>query len=286
MKYTLFFFKENNRFIDIEELFRFFSRSPFFEIDIQEENVFFNYSNQDIGLKAKFIISKSSKVPDVYRLNPKYLDLDIRLELDLLLPTFKVNILLDIVNELCQRFNFVIYNQLFEDVSPYRKDLVIQSYEISRNEYKQKNPLEYNVLNYIAKDKLTDSFKYLFEREELIKYYESEGLYFPDVQFLKSNTNGKVYLACHFVEDKTYVFPPNIDLIFANKGGMVKPLYADEVLSAFERHSYELPGFGRNTRVLNKAGVKKAKKIINRIAFTEVCDTFNEVNKDSIIDFK
>jgi len=286
MKYELFFFKENNRYIDIEELFRFFSYSPFIKVEIHDDEVLFLYNNSNIGLKARFIISKMSKVPDIYRLNPKYLDLDIRLELDPMLPNFKLNIILDIVAELCQRFNFACYNVLFEDVSIYRKDLVIQSYEITRDKYKENNIIEYKSLNFISKDKLTDIFKYLYEKEELIKYYESDNLFFPEIKFLKSRTTGRIYVACQFEEEKLFVFPPRVDLIYFKLNGLEKVYYSDEVLTAFERYTYELPGFGRNTKVLDKIGVKKSKKILNHIDFTEVCDTFEEISKDSIIDFK
>ena len=287
MSYQLFFLKENNRYIDIEELFRFFSYSPYITNQIKEEAVTFIYNNENIGLKASFILSKKSAIPDVYRLDPKYLDLDFRMEIDPLYPNFKVGIILDIVNELCVRFNIAIYNPLFENVSPYQKELVLSSYELYRDKYREKHASLIDDMHFLSRDRLTDIFKYLYERNDLIKYYQEEKLYFPDVTFLKSRTDGRILICAKFLFDEIYVFPPKIDLILLEEAnGYQKYYYADELLSTIDKLSYELPGFGHNTLVLQQKAVKKMKKILNRYNFSEVCDTYEEVSRDSLIDFK
>ena len=61
-------------------------------------------------------------------INTVYNDINIRLEVPVLLPTFKANILFDICKELCQKFNFYIYNELYEDVSSFRLPMLVQAY--------------------------------------------------------------------------------------------------------------------------------------------------------------
>lgn len=285
MKYELFFFKENNRFIDIEELFRFLTFSQYISIETKSDEVLVRYFHPELKLEAVFHISKVSKVPDIYRLNPRYLDLDIYLTLDPTLPIFKVSIIMEIVKDLCHKFNFFVYNTLFEDVSPYRKDLIIKSYELFRSAYKEKYPMEFVNFNYIPKEKLNDILKYIYERQDLIRYYEHDNLYFPPVSFIKGDTSGKIYNRVELVDDVEFVFPPQTDLVFYNQGGYLKVIYYDELLSVIEKYVSDLAGFGHNTKVLDKNGIKKIKKIIAKTKFSEVCDTFKNIDIDEVIDY-
>ena len=82
MKYELFFFKENNRYLDLDELFSFFNYCPYITVVPNGDEVEAKYYNPAIDLKASFFLTKVSKVPDIYRLDPKYLDLDIYLSID------------------------------------------------------------------------------------------------------------------------------------------------------------------------------------------------------------
>ena len=86
-------------------------------------------------------------------------DLDIYLSIDPMMPMYKVGIILDLVSDLCQKFDFFIYNILFENVSEYKRDLILKSYEAIREIYKNKFPMEYTSLNYVPKDKVNDVFK-------------------------------------------------------------------------------------------------------------------------------
>lgn len=286
MKYELFFFKENNRIIDLDELFRFFNFCPYIKTKMESDEVLFNYYHEDLKLQATFHISKVSKVPDIYRLNPRFLDLDIYLTLDPTLPQFKVSLIMELVKDLCLKFNFFVYNVLFEDVSSFRKDLILKSYELFRNAYREKYPMEFYDLNYLSREKLNDILKYIYERKDLMQYYEHDGLYFPKPTFIKGDTSGKLYSQVEFVEDSLFVFPPQTDLICYRIGDVYKVIYCDEFLSVLEKYLTDLAGFGRNTKVLDKNGVKKVRKIISKTKFTEICDTFKNISIDTIVDYK
>lgn len=286
MKYELFFFKENNRYLDVEELFSFFNYCPYITIDTSKDEVEAKYYNAAIELSASFHLTKVSKVPDIYRLDPKYLDLDIYFSIDPMMPIYKVGIILDLVSDLCQKFNFYVYNVLFENVMPFRKDLVLKSYELMRTAYKEKYPMEYTSMNYIPKEKSNDIFKYLYERKDLETYYHSDNLYFPTPYFIRDNSTGQIYLACDLIDDKLFVFPPQTDLLFYKQDDRLKIIYLDELVSVIEKYTYDLPGFIHNTKVLDKNGVKKIKKIISKSAFSEINTEFSHIDLETIIDFK
>ena len=116
MKYELFFFKEGNRYLNLDELFSFFNYCPFITVDTTKDEVEARYVNKAIDLEASFHITRVSKVPDIHRLDPKYLDLDIYLSIDPMMPMYKVGIIIDLVSDLCQKFDFFVYNILFENV--------------------------------------------------------------------------------------------------------------------------------------------------------------------------
>lgn len=286
MKYELFFFKEGNRYLNIEELFNFFNYCPFISVEANGDEVEAKYYNPSIELEASFHLTKVSKVPDIHRLDPKFLDLDIYLSLDPMMPIYKVGVMLDLVSDLCQKFDFFVYNVLFENVTSYRKDLILKSYELLRDAYKNKFPMEYTSLNYIPKDKANDIFEYLFERKDLETYCHAENLYFPIPYFIKGSSSGQIYSAVELLDDKFFVFPPKTDLIFYKNGDKINIIYYDELSEVIDRYCHDLPGFIHNTKVLDKTGMKRIRKIINKTKFTEINDSFTNVELESIIDFE
>ena len=286
MKYELFFFKEGNRYLDLDELFSFFNYCPFISVDASRDEVEARYSNKALDLEASFHITRVSKVPDIHRLDPKYLDLDIYLSIDPMMPMYKVGIILDLVSDLCQKFDFFIYNILFENVSEYKRDLILKSYEAIREIYKNKFPMEYTSLNYVPKDKVNDVFKYLYERKDLETYCHEENLYFPIPRFIKSLNTGHIYCAVDLVDDKLFVFPPRCEIVFYQHENHVKAVYFDELMSVLEKFCHDLPGFIHNTKVLDKAGMKRLKKIMLKTKFSPINETFSNVELETIIDFK
>ena len=285
MKYELFFFKENNRYLDVDELFTFFNYCPFISIDTTKDEVEAKYYNPAIELEAVFHLTKVSKVPDIYRLDPKYLDLDIYLSIDPMMPLYKVSIIMDLVSDLCQKFSFFTYNIFFENVCAFKKELIMKTYEMFRSAYRDKFPMEYTALNCIPKEKSNDLFKYLYERHDLETYYQTDDYFFPIPYFVKSNSSGKISLAVTLLDDKFFVFPPHCDLVFYQNGEYMKIIYLDELLSVIEKYTYDLPGFVHHTKVLDKNGKKKLKKIINKTKFTEINESFSNIDLETIIDF-
>lgn len=286
MKYELFFFKEGNRYLNLDELFSFFDYCPFITVDASKDEVEARYVNRAVDLEASFHITRVSKVPDIHRLDPKYLDLDIYLSIDPMMPVYKVGILIDLVSDLCQKFDFFVYNILFENVAPFRKELILKSYEKFREIYRVKFPMEYTSLNYVPRDKVNDVFKYLHERKDLEIYCHEENLYFPVPRFVKSLSTGEVMCAVDLLDDRLFVFPPRCDLIFYRLDGELKTVYFDELMSVLEKYCHDLPGFIHNTKVLDKSGLKRLRKIMTKTNFTPINEVFTNIELESIIDFK
>ena len=95
-----------------------------------------------------------------------------------------------------------------------------------------------------------------------------------------------IYSAVDLVDDKLFVFPPKCDLVFYRKDEHVMIVYFDELMSVLEKYCHDLPGFIHNTKVLDKAGLKRLKKIMHKTKFSPINETFSNVELETIIDFK
>ena len=123
-------------------------------------------------------------------------------------------------------------------------------------------------------------------RQDLETYCHSENLYFPIPRFIKSLNTGHIYCAVDLVDDKLFVFPPRCEIVFYQHDNHIKAVYFDELMSVLEKFCHDLPGFIHNTKVLDKAGMKRLKKIMLKTKFSPINETFSNVELETIIDFK
>lgn len=91
-EFHVHFFKEKSRKIDLEVLIAFFEEIKGFIVEMDNESVRFLYTHPRLGQKARFVITPKSQVPDIYRLSPKFLDLNFHLEMNLLTPLSLIHI--------------------------------------------------------------------------------------------------------------------------------------------------------------------------------------------------
>ena len=125
MKFFVHFFKEKTRKIDVEALFEFFENYKNIKPYEKDNTIYFSFEDDNIKLYADFALTPKSIVSDIHRLDPKYLDINFHLEISPLLPTYKAEIIFEIIAELCEEFKIFIYNELFDNVLPFRKELLV-----------------------------------------------------------------------------------------------------------------------------------------------------------------
>ena len=284
MKYELFFFKEKSRELDIHALMDFFQSKKYFSVNTSLDEVTILYNNTEISLSASFHLTKMSKVPDIHRLNPKYLDLDIYFSVDPMMPLYKFTVITDLVDNLCSRFNLFVYNVLFNDVSPYNKKLIETSYERIRSLYKEKYPIEYSSLNYINKDKLESSYRYILESNSISKYYNDEYNFLP-LFFVKSNLSNKILQAVNLTLDQPVVIPAYTDILYIKHGEYNLVFKYKDVLEHIEKYLHDLPGFIPNTKVIDKKSLKHVKKTLTKIKIPEFNESVKLTEMETLIDF-
>ena len=139
--FNIHFFKEKSRKIDLELLIHFFEEIEGMNVEMDEKSVRFKYTHPRLNYEALFIITPKSCVPDIYRLSPKFLDLNFHLEMPILTPDYVAKHLFELVKKVCDRFDFHIYNEMFEDVLPYKQEVVHKVFGMMKTAYIDKNPV-------------------------------------------------------------------------------------------------------------------------------------------------
>ena len=150
MKFRYYFFKEGTRVYDIAELLTYLEAQPYMRLHQEGAIKVAKYHNTVINMDADFIFNTKSIVSNIQRLDPKYLDLNIYVEFDVLNNTYKVSKIVDMIEVICKRFGFSVYNEYFEDVSPFKRSLLINAFELVKVGYKKKYEEEF--MNYSRLD--------------------------------------------------------------------------------------------------------------------------------------
>ncbi len=284
MKFFVHFFKEKTRKIDVEALFEFFENYKNIKPYEKDNTIYFSFEDDNIKLYADFALTPKSIVSDIHRLDPKYLDINFHLEISPLLPTYKAEIIFEIIAELCEEFKIFIYNELFDNVLPFRKELLVTVYEIIKKAFKEKSLDEYEKMYYMEKDYLNQILKYQYIIESIKTYLKNDDITVPNYLFFKPLNGNTVKTAIEWIHGVNTVFPPKLDYVIYKKDGKEMLYSFDEVNKAIAKHLSELPIFVKDTRISAKHSFKKILKIMNKNKFRELEDNFIRIDIEDIID--
>jgi hypothetical protein len=282
-QFNIHFFKEKSRKIDIDELVFHFEKIVGMEVEMDEQSVRFLYTHPNLGYKAMFCITPKSQVPDIYRLSPKFLDLNFRMEMPILVPDYLAKHMFELVKNVCDKYDFHVYNELFEDVLPFKMDVVFKVFSMIKEAYISKNPVLLSDYHMMPKDKLSSILRYLDDLLELQAYYQELDTYVPKYHFLIENSN-RLAIGIEWKEHKLTVFPPYIDYLFYRDQEIIKVIKFDEAYALIEKYLQDVPGFIKGTKVIPKKLSKKVFKIMKKTKFTQYNHTFSKVDLRKLID--
>ncbi len=282
-QFNVHFFKEKSRHIDIEVVIDFFENIEGVTTDMDESSVRFLYTHPHLPYQALFIITPKSQVPDIYRLNPRFLDVNFHMEMPILTPNYIAKDVFEVIKKVCDKFDFHIYNEMFEDVLAFKMELLDKVFHMLKDAYVEKNPVLLNDYFVMPTDKLTAIYRYLDDIVELQKYYKELDTYVPKYHFL-SVENHHMTIGIEWNEQTLTVFPPYIDYVFYRLNGEIIVLVAEEVLSVLDKFLTDVPGFIRGTKVLTKKWLRKAHKVMKKYKFSKVDHTFTKQNVKKLLD--
>ena len=250
---------------------------------MDEKSVRFNYLHPRLQYEARFLITPKSQVPDIYRLSPKFLDLNFHLELPLLTPDYVAKYLFDMVKKICDRFDFHIYNEMFEDVLPFKMDVVAKVFNMLKEAYIEKNPVILSDYHILEKEKTNSIFRYLDDQVELQNYYKELETYVPKYHFLTTEKK-ELVIGIEWKEHTLTVFPPYLDYIFYRIGNEIKIVAYDEAMPLIEKYLMDVPGFIKDTKVLPKKVSGKVFKVMKKTKFSLINHTFAKENVKRLLD--
>jgi hypothetical protein len=282
-QFNIHFFKEKNRKIDLEQLIVFFENIEGYTVQMDEASVRILYVHPRLNYKVKYLITPKSQVPDIYRLNPKFLDLNFHLEVPILTPNYVAQQIFETAKKIADKFNFAIYNEMFEDVLTFKMDIVLKVFSMLKNAYIEKNPIILNDYYYLNTDRLSSIYRYLDDFQELHKYYQDLDTYVPKYHFL-STDNKKLGLGIEWREHTMTLFPIYTDYIFYHIDHQIKVYDAQDVFEIIDKYLIDVPGFIKGTKVIPKKVCKKVHKLIKKAKLTELDDQFKRAELRFLID--
>ncbi|GEM_PF-402306 len=282
-QFNIHFFKEKSRKIDLEQLIAFFEEIEGIKVEMDEKSVRFNYLHPRLQYEARFLITPKSQVPDIYRLSPKFLDLNFHMEMPILIPDYAANQLFTIVKKVCERFDFHIYNEMFEDVLPFKMDVVQKVFNMLKEAYIHKNPVILSDYHMLSKEKLAAILRYLDDQVELQNYYKELETYVPRYHFLTTDKKDLV-VGIEWKEHSLTVFPPYLDYLFYRIGNEIKIVAYDEAYPLMEKLLLDVPGFIKGTKVLPKKTAGKVFKLMKKTKFSMITHTFAKQNVKKLLD--
>lgn len=289
-KYVLHFFKENSREYDYEKLLSFFDEIPEIKEDennSETSNEFkFLYHNPILSSRATFIVANKTAVRDLHRLDPRYLDVNFRVEVPITTTSFAAKFIFEIVKDLVELFDFFIYNDLFKDIIDFRMPTIERSFDLKKDSFKEKFSYRLEDIYYCPKDKLNDVLKYVNEQYDLQRYYREQEVYVPNY-YIVVDENDQLYFTIQWQEGKMTVFPPHLDYVYYNSNNSTKTTiipYA-ELIAKIERWTINVPGFIENTKVIAPKRAKRTVRVLKKAKFTTVEKKLKRINLNQIIDF-
>lgn len=283
MDFQFYFLKEDNRVYDNTELIALLRSNPCISMEKRLEDKIFTYRHPELNFDARFIMSSRSKIPHLERLSPKYFDINFMVEFNVLLPTYCVELILDIVEDICKTMKFYVYNQAFQDVNPFKRQMMIKAFDAWKKAYKDNHEDEIAKYKYLSSQNYSLVLGYLAKRPELAVQLDKSKYYVPEYDFLYTARSRACYVTISWDGYSQLVLPPAVDIFYYNDGKDQRFIPFTELISKTDKLFSPLDEFGY-IRILDNKNVKKLKRFINKNKFSPLNAELKTTSIDNILD--
>jgi hypothetical protein len=281
--FRLHFFKEKSRQIDIDLLLNYFRDLEGFQTEMDEKSVRFSYEHKTMYVGYQYSITPRSTVPDIYRLSPNYLDVNIHVDIPILISDFMYQQILKAIDAFTRAFKLFIYHPLFEDVMPFRYELLTEVNRMMKAKYIEKNHDEIKEFVFVDQKILYKMLKYQDDILNLKDYYKDIMTYVPKYQLL---FNGKTLIQAIEIQDGMLtVIPPEINTIFIRmKDQTLKAFDYISVAKKLQNLLVKVPGTIEGTNVLLKKNVSKFYKILKKASIKNFDSTYLSIRSSKLLE--
>lgn len=283
MNFRFYFLKDGTRVFDRTELLTYFQANPNVSTERKGEDRIFIYHHPILDFSAYFILSNKSIIPHLERLNPRFLDVNFRVEFDIKLPTYCVELILDIAEELAKMFRFFLYNESYEDVIPFRKNTVVKTFELWKSAYKNKN--EDEVANYSRIDSasLAQIYNYVLRKPKLEVLLDKSKIYIPNYFFMRTDKSRTAFVCMNWDGYTPFIIPPGIDILYFDDAKIKKYIAMNELSIKADKLFKTIDGYGE-IKMVDIKSVPKLRKIIMKTKFAPLTAELKEISINDILD--
>ena len=282
MIFRYYFLKEGTRVYDRAEFVTYLTAQHYITFDDEGSIKKAYYHNPVLNFDATFVMSNRSIIDRIERLNPKYLDVNLYVEFDVLSSTYKVNRLVDSIKELCEKFDFAVYNEYFEDVSKFDRSLLINDFNLVKNAYKKKYDDDFVNIKRLSQDSLEKVYGYLENKDQIENDYKAKSL---EYEFLGEEATRNAYVCLNLDLSNGTIIPPGCKLVKIQSEDGYFITSFDEVYKKigkfFESVTSTLPF---NVLIVKEKYIRKINKILTKTNFNKVMVPLNGIELSKILD--
>ncbi|MGI6767579.1 MAG: hypothetical protein ACOX43_00560 [Bacilli bacterium] len=281
--YIHFFRDSGLEKLDFLKVFEFFESYPNFKIFYTDEEVQIDYRDDDFKFAYRYLITKKSRVSQIYKLNPQYLNVNFLLELPVLVPSFLVKEILALTQKLCKLFDLEIYNDAFQDVQPFNLADVVVLFEKMRSEaiaqYGMQDKLSFE------KDKLDEVCRYQRSVASLREYYHNE-VEVNLVEPIIDKITNEYGISVVWNAGVPTVFPPHLSYIYVKEEQNIPFLVRrKDFMSIMGKYLIEIVNFLPDMYILKPKQAKASRKVLNKLRKVAIIDqNFKSVRLANLID--
>lgn len=284
--YRLYLFMEKGLRIKKVDIFNFFSQYQEVVSDTSDSNIVkLTYMNPSIDCKFEVYLCETLMVPNISKLNSMYLSLSSYIEIPFATPEYSADKIFEIVKKLTARLSISLYNPLFENIIPFRPNVVRQAFNVYKQQFKKNCAKEYNNYYVMDKVKLTSCLQYQDQQYDVQVYFKDSGsgnVIVPNCLFLENNY--RPYIAIEWNENEEMLFPPKLDFIYFITDNGVTIYYAKDLLDAISKLLVPFTGV-IGTKYITEKNLKKVKKLIKKAKLLPADLDLKPVRLNEIIDF-
>ncbi len=254
-----------------------------YSVENEKDAVKYVLRHPDLQFKAAFYITRSSSVPELWKLNPEYYDINFRLSFPFVSPTYFVELILNRVKHLCETFGLVVYSEFFKDILPFDQSQVLEIFKYIKGQYKVRHPEELISYLQVSPRTATLALTYLEEYRALSQHFSETGVFVPRYKLLKDNKNN-AYFAVVWPEKTGLLVPPVLDLVYLEQGEHYRVLDFKQIKEIAEAYLEPVPGFLKESKIIPLKRAKKVQKLILKHRLPDVEKQFTECRLHNLVD--
>ncbi|MGL4949376.1 MAG: hypothetical protein ACRC5M_03255 [Anaeroplasmataceae bacterium] len=291
MKFKFYFLKEDKRDYDKADLLELLYSNKYITVSENKDGLnkgpeyICEYKNDSLNSSCNLILDTKSVIPNIHKIDPKYLDVKIRLEVDVLSNEYFLDKVLDLIEVMCRRFQFVVFNEIFDQPIPFKRATMLKSFEIIKATYKKENEEEFRNYYKLEKNVLAAVYDYFDNEDHLNSIYANFDTRVLPITFHRVNGSRSCYVCSTWDGESNFILLSNSHIFQYKDNSLIKYIEFKEMFDKIKKYlilvqDTDVLGLYR----LNPKYKKKVKKIIQKTKFSPNTLEFLNVDIKDVID--